>query len=104
MAKSKDTSKQTDFSIKLREYINDSGVPVYKIAQTSGLGRAAIQHVMSGYMFPSKEFLEKLISVLYLTPKQKIELYELYQQEKIGKGEFYNRRIIKASLSVRCHQ
>ena len=98
MAKLKDTSKQTDLSIKIREYISKSGIPVYKIAQTSGLGRASIQHIMSGYMFPSKEFLDKLIHALYLTPKEKIELYDLYQQEKIGKGEYYNRQILKTLI------
>ena len=95
MNKPKEKTKQNDFSIKLKEYINNSDIPVYKLAQMTGLGRTSIQHTMSGNLFPTKEFLDKLILALYLTPKQKIELYDLYQQEKIGKGEYYNRHMLK---------
>lgn len=85
----------TPFSRALRQLVDNSGIPIYKLAQVTGLGRSSIQHALSGYMFPTKEYLDTLVKALYLTPKQKNEIYELYLKETIGEGEYYNRQLIK---------
>ena len=87
--------KTTEFSAKLCEYINESNLTVYKISKLTGLGRTAIQHTMSGSLLPTKEFIDKLCSVLIVTPTQKKELVELYTKEKIGPKRYYDRKQIR---------
>lgn len=91
-------NNSTDFSRRVSDYISESGYTVYKIAQLTGLGRTAIQHTMSGSLLPTKDFLEKLCSVLTITPRQKSELSELYIKEKIGAKLYGERKQLKSII------
>ncbi len=83
---------QNPFSRRLSEYITSSGYTVYKISQLTGLGRTAIQHVMSGSLVPSRDFYDTLCSALTITPRQRSELDDLYLREKIGVRAYTERR------------
>ncbi|MGN0695389.1 MAG: helix-turn-helix domain-containing protein [Oscillospiraceae bacterium] len=90
--------KPTEFSRRISEYIAESGYTVYKISQITGLGRTAIQHIMSGKFVPTRDFFEKLCSVFPITPAQKEELNELYIKQKFGAKVYCERKQIRSII------
>ncbi|MGN0691263.1 MAG: helix-turn-helix domain-containing protein [Oscillospiraceae bacterium] len=90
--------KPTEFSRRISEYIAESGYTVYKISQITGLGRTAIQHIMSGKFVPTRDFFDKLCAVFPITPAQKEELNELYIKQKFGAKIYSERKQIRSII------
>ncbi|MGN1416885.1 MAG: helix-turn-helix domain-containing protein [Oscillospiraceae bacterium] len=99
MASNKEKNvKPTEFSRRISEYIAESGYTVYKISQITGLGRTAIQHIMSGRFVPTRDFFDKLCAVFPITPAQKEELNELYIRQKFGEKIYCERKQIRSII------
>ncbi|MBQ5311741.1 MAG: helix-turn-helix transcriptional regulator [Oscillospiraceae bacterium] len=77
-----------EFAEKLEAAVKESGISVSKLSALSGLGRTAIQHVMSGDFLPTRAFLDKLLSCFPLPAEQHREITELYIMEKIGRKQY----------------
>lgn len=90
---------ETKFTILLAKYINESGFSINRISQITGLGRTAIQHTISGKLMPARPFIDKLISILPITPAQREEFIELYLCEKLGARIYATRNRIAQMLS-----
>lgn len=93
-------NKTTEFSRCISKYVADSGYTVYKISQITGLGRTAIQHIMSGNLVPTQAFLDKLCTVFKITPRQKDALTELYFKEKFGEKTYNERKNIRSIIET----
>ncbi|MDD7429083.1 MAG: helix-turn-helix transcriptional regulator [Oscillospiraceae bacterium] len=98
MASKEKNIRPTEFSRRISEYISESGYTVYKISQITGLGRTAIQHIMSGKFVPTRDFFDKLCAVFPITPAQKEELTDLYIKQKFGNKIYCERKQIRSII------
>ena len=59
----------------LRKYISENGLTIYKAASLAGVNRTTLQKVLSDERNASEELIQKLLSVLKLSPAEKAERY-----------------------------
>ena len=57
----------------LRKYISENGLTIYKAASLAGVNRTTLQKVLSDERNASEELIQKLLSVLKLSPAEKAE-------------------------------
>lgn len=88
----------SDFSEKCRQYIEDTGTNIYQLSKASGLDRTSLQRMVTGKRLPGPEFIAQFCLYLRINPKQKQELMELYELERIGKSTYYTRKYIQNIL------
>lgn len=98
MASKEKNNRPTEFSRRISEHIAESGYTVYKISQITGLGRTAIQHIMSGKFVPTRDFFDKLCAVFPITPAQKEELTDLYLKQRFGNKIYFERKQIRSII------
>ena len=91
-------SSMSNFSEKLKLHIETSGVKIYQLAKISGLDRTTIQYMISGKRIPGRDFVEKLVTYLKISPFEKEELFELYSISKIGETIYHGRKYIKGMI------
>jgi transcriptional regulator with XRE-family HTH domain len=90
------------FGEVLKKCIDKNGISIYKLSQSSGVGRTYIHKIISQGSVPSEENFNKLLTALAVSPFEKDELVTAY---KISKdGEFlYNQRIqVKRLIDKMC--
>ena len=80
---------EKSFSEQIAAAVHESGMTVSKLSQMSGLGRTAIQHIISGDFLPTNQFLDELCSVLHLPPDRMSRIKESYFREKLGDRHYY---------------
>ena len=90
--------KTSAFAEMLSGVVKESGIPVSKLALLCGLGRTAIQHVLSGDFLPTRAFLDTILDSLPVTHEQRNEITELYICEKLGKEQYLSNIRIKFIL------
>lgn len=88
----------SDFSERCRQYIEDTGITIYQLSKISGLDRTSLQRMATGKRLPGPEFVSQFCLYLRINPQQREELMELYEEERIGKPTYYNRKYIQNIL------
>ena len=74
-----------NFSLLLKQYINESQYNVVTLSKLTNISRSSIQKFMSGIQIPKNyETIEKLIQFLPLSIIQKDELKKAYMIEQVG--------------------
>lgn len=83
-----------NFSKVLKEHISRQDIKIQNLAFISGVDRSLIQKMIKGDRVPAdKEVLERIILALMLTPRQAVELRNLYHIARIGE-EVYQRHLM----------
>ena len=82
----------------LRKYISENGLTIYKAASLAGVNRTTLQKVLSDERNASEELIQKLLSVLKLSPAEKAELKELFAIQLMGEDIYLQRQYIKKSI------
>lgn len=86
--------QMSEFSDKCKELINESRTNIYRISQTTGLERTALQRMVNGTRVPNPEFVKEFCSVLQISKIEERKLLELYEIAKDGKDVYQQRKII----------
>ena len=83
------------FGETLRDILKANNISVYGLSKYSGVARTSIYKYLDGKTLPKKEFLNSIIDILYLTTKQKRDLYELYKKELYGEEIYLSFKRLK---------
>lgn len=82
------------FSKVLKDHISRMDIKIQNLAFISGVDRSLIQKMIKGDRVPAdKDVLERIILALMLTPRQAVELRNLYHIARIGE-EVYQRHLM----------
>ncbi|OUP49262.1 hypothetical protein [Lachnoclostridium sp. An181] len=88
----------SNFSETCQKYLHDTGMTKYQFSNTFNLNQTSLQRMLSGTRLPKPDFFAKFCSHLRISPTEKAQLMELYEQERIGKTAYYNRKYIQLIL------
>jgi transcriptional regulator with XRE-family HTH domain len=84
------------FSEQLRKFINQRGIKIYALAQTSGIDRTLIQKMLKGERLPAEQtVVQELAQSLMLTPEETEALLLSYYVSKMGEGTYARRKYVK---------
>lgn len=86
------------FGETLRDILKVNNISVYSLSKCSGVARTSIYKYLDGKTLPKKEFFNSIIDILYLTTKQKRDLYELYKKELYGEETYVSFKRLKKFL------
>lgn len=86
------------FSEQCKFYVEDSGLTLYEFSKKSGIERTTLYRMINGKRVPSKEIFLQFCSFLRLNNFSKDALYELYDEERIGRGAYHNRKFIRSLM------
>lgn len=87
-----------DFAKVLRTHVRKLNIKIQSLSMASGVDRTLIQKMMKGERVPADPgIVDKLISVMMLTPNQAEELRSLYHIARIGK-DIYSRHLLVKKL------
>ena len=75
--------------------LSENGLTIYKAASLAGVNRTTLQKVLSDERNASEELIQKLLSVLKLSPAEKAELKELFAIQLMGEDIYLQRQYIK---------
>ena len=85
-----------NFSLLLKQYINESQYNVVTLSKLTNISRSSIQKFMSGIEIPKNyETIEKLIQFLPLSIIQKDELKKAYMIEQVGYLNYQKMTVLK---------
>ena len=84
----------------LRKHIAKCGYTIYKTAYLADVNRTTLQKVLSGDRTVSEDFLNKLLPVLKLSPREEQEIRELYEIGKTGERLLLQRKYICKMLET----
>ena len=85
-----------NFSLLLKQYINESQYNVVTLSKLTNISRSSIQKFMSGIQIPKNyETIEKLIQILPLSIIQKDELKKAYMIEQVGYLNYQKMTVLK---------
>ena len=85
-----------NFSLLLKQYINESQYNVVTLSKLTNISRSSIQKFMSGIQIPKNyETIEKLIQFLPLSIIQKDELKKDYMIEQVGYLNYQKMTVLK---------
>ena len=85
-----------NFSLLLKQYINESQYNVVTLSKLTNISRSSIQKFMSGIQIPKNyETIEKLIQFLPLSIIQKDELKKAYMIEQVGYLNYQKMTVLK---------
>ena len=85
-----------NFSLLLKQYINESQYNVVTLSKLTNISRSSIQKFMSGIQIPKNyETIEKLIQFLPLSIIQKDELKKVYMIEQVGYLNYQKMTVLK---------
>lgn len=85
------------FSDELQAYIDNAGLKIQTLSKLTMIERTRLHKIISGDRMPDEEMLEKIISVLMLTPEQSSRLRKLYAIRKMG-GSIYSRHMLVKNM------
>lgn len=88
------------FNVSFSRIIDNSNVKIKTLAEQTGVDRASIYQYKSGKVLPSKEFLDKFISVMQLSNSEENELRESYKIALIGVSTYIKRKQIQRCLEI----
>lgn len=80
--------------------IDRSNLKIKILAEQTGVDRASIYQYKNGKALPSKEFLNKFISVMQLSNSEENELLESYNIAKIGIPTYLKRKQLKRCMEI----
>jgi hypothetical protein len=84
------------FSDELQKLILERNVKIYVLAAVSGIDRTLIHKILKGDRIPSsRAVVQKLASVLLLTPEETDHLIQNYQLTKMGEENYSRRKNIE---------
>lgn len=83
------------FSDELQTYIDNAGLKIQTLSKLTMIERTRIHKIISGDRMPDEEMLERIISVLMLTPEQSIKLRKLYVIKKMGSSIYSRHMLVK---------
>ena len=85
-----------NFSLLLKQYINESQYNVVTLSKLTNISRSSIKKFMSGIQIPKNyETIEKLIQFLPLSIIQKDELKKAYMIEQVGYLNYQKMTVLK---------
>ena len=88
-----------NFSLLLKQYINESQYNVVTLSKLTNISRSSIQKFMSGIQIPKNyETIEKLIQFLPLSIIQKDELKKAYMIEQVGYLNYQKMTVLKVFI------
>lgn len=80
--------------------IDKGNLKIKLLAEQTGVDRASIYQYKNGKSLPSKDFLDKFISVMQLSNSEENELRESYNIAKIGVSTYLKRQQIKRCFEI----
>lgn len=83
------------FSVKLGQYIRDSGISVKSIAEQCGLERTSIHKVINNGRMPDRDFVEKIADFLEVIPGEKMDLFNYFDILDLGEDAFVARKSVQ---------
>ncbi|MDF2803643.1 MAG: hypothetical protein K0S61_3546, partial [Anaerocolumna sp.] len=87
------------FSKVLKDHICRIDIKIQNLAFTSGVDRSLIQKMIKGDRVPANiDVLERIILALMLTPRQAVELRNLYHIARIGEEVYQRHLLVKEVL------
>jgi hypothetical protein len=87
------------FSKVLKDHISRLDIKIQSLAFISGVDRSLIQKMIKGDRVPAdKDILERIILCLMLTPRQAVELRNLYHIARIGEEVYQRHLLVKEVL------
>jgi len=87
------------FSERCKKYLEADGHTVYSFSKASGLDRTSLHRLVNGKRLPSMEFLQEFCNELRINAREVKEIFELYEEEKVGTAIYQNRKYILRFLS-----
>lgn len=87
------------FSERCKKYLEADGHTVYSFSKTAGLDRTTLHRLVTGKRLPSLEFLQAFCNELRINAREIKEIFELYEEEKVGTAIYQNRKYILRFLS-----
>ncbi len=84
------------FSEELQRLIRERDIKIYVLAAASGIDRTLIHKILKGDRIPTnRAVVQKLASVLLLTPQETENLMQSYQLTKMGKDSYSRHKKIE---------
>ncbi len=80
--------------------IDKGNLKIKLLAEQTGVDRASIYQYKNGKSLPSKDFLDKFISVMQLSNSEENELRESYNIAKIGVSTYLKRNQMKRCFEI----
>ncbi|MEE0419105.1 MAG: hypothetical protein UDG86_03555 [Lachnospiraceae bacterium] len=84
----------SEFSTRCQQLIEANNTSVYRISKQTNLERTALHRMTIGRQIPPQDFFDKFCDFLRISPNERLELRELYLEEKIGREKYQNRKYI----------
>ena len=88
----------SDFSVYLRNLVEESGIPHATLARMAGINRSNLLNVLSGSRKPSRRDVECLLPHLRASVTQQAELLELLEGELLGPDVVQRRACVRDML------
>lgn len=87
------------FAKKLKTYIEQSGMTIYMVAQSSGVNRTLIHRMANGTRIPTqKETVSFIAKAMLLSPTDTNDLLEAYEMSKRGESAYRQLQLVKQPL------
>ena len=83
------------FGEYLKNIITANQLSIYGIAQHAGIERTTISKIISSGRIPGREYVDKLVSALPISPGEKSRLMETYFIAKAGPQKYHQRMQVK---------
>lgn len=87
------------FSDRCKAYLEADGHTIYSFSKASGLDRTTVHRLVNGKRLPSREFLMEFCHELRINAREEKEIFELYEEEKVGTAVYQNRKYVLNFLS-----
>ena len=83
------------FADALKKIVDENNIVRSRLAETTGIERTTLQHILSGKRAPRKEQVDQIIAALPIPPHEKTRLMQTYEISEYGKDKFQQRSKIK---------
>ncbi|MDN5307198.1 MAG: hypothetical protein PWP16_561 [Eubacteriaceae bacterium] len=87
-------------SARIEELMIESGETVQSLAERINVDRTTLQKIKTGSRLPTRDILNRLITVLRLSKSEENELINLFVIEKNGEKKYKNRTMVKELLEL----
>ena len=86
------------FSERCKKYLAADGHTVYSFSKATGLDRTTLHRLVNGKRLPSVDFLQEFCNELRINARETKEIFELYEEERVGTAIYQNRKYIHRFL------
>lgn len=80
--------------------VDNSNIKIKTLAEQTGVDRASIYQYKSGKVLPTKEFVDKFISIMQLSVSEENDLKESYNIAQIGVSTYIKRKQLRRCLEI----